>query len=329
MKLQKKRNRKRVFQLAGAGVVLLFIGIQFTGKPIDNLPGKTTTALPKEVHKILERSCFNCHSNTANLSWYDKVAPVSWLVKEDVLRARAAMNISQWNDLPPGALKGKLWAVLNMVKAGKMPLPHYLAVHPEAKITEADIQTIELYVRGLNTGVIVKDTLRKESADKEFDIWRDLQQKTDTSAISPNGVVYRDDFKHWEVMSMTTLYDNTIRVNYGNAITIKALKEKQINPFPDGAIVAKAVWEQVEGKHGEILPGKFVNVQIMEKNARKYTNTEGWGFAKFSTLELTPYGETADFAKTSCIGCHRLRAKETGYLFNIPLETKPETKTAP
>lgn len=329
MNSQKKKNQKKILQFTTIVVLSLFIGIQFMGKDIENIKGEPVTGLPEPVHEVLERSCFNCHSSASDLAWIDKVAPVSWVVNSDIRKARAAMNISQWKDLSPAALKGQLWAVLNMIKSRKMPLKHYLIAHPEAEITQADIQTIETYVRSLDQKNIFKDTLSKKNANKEFDVWKSIQEKVTKQAVSPNGVIYREDFKSWKVMGITTLYDNTMRVTYANAIAVKALKEKKINPFPDGAIVAKAVWEQVKGKYGEIVPGKFVNVQIMEKDVQKYKNTEGWGFAKFSSLKLEPFGETADFAATSCISCHRLRAKKSGYLFNIPLETKQPIKTTP
>ena len=56
----------------------------------------------------------------------------------------------------------------------------------------------------------------------------------------------------------------------------------------------------------------------MVMDHKKYGDTEGWGFAKFSTSELTPYGKDASFGSVSCISCHRQLAKQTGYLFNVP-----------
>ena len=61
----------------------------------------------------------------------------------------------------------------------------------------------------------------------------------------------------------------------------------------------------------------------MVKDAARYSDTEGWGFAKFNGEALTPTGKTASFAVTSCISCHRQLAEETGFLFNVPLKLNP------
>lgn len=332
----KLRSRKKIVWAIVLGILSVFVFLQIIDKPIENKPLTNQTQIPQEVNAIFERACYNCHSNETNFSWYDKVAPVSWLVKKDVDHARSVMNFSNWNNLPPEQLKGNLWAVFNMIKSGEMPLHHYIAIHPEAKITDSEIAAIGGYVNSLSTEYVVMDTLRKEAADKEFELWKVIQHSNnnekrkrlhvpaDTVQLSPNGVEYTADYKNWKVLSLNTLYDNSMRVTYGNDIAVKAVEEENINPFPDGAIVVKAVWEQVQNNFGEIRPGKFVNVQFMVKDANKYPDTEGWGFAKFSTSKLTPYGDTPSFGVTSCISCHRLRAKENGYLFNIPLKIDPK-----
>ncbi len=122
---------------------------------------------------------------------------------------------------------------------------------------------------------------------------------------------------------MSTLYDKSMRVIYGNDIAVKAIGDEQFQPWPDGAVVVKAVWEQIENQYGEVRPGKFINAQFMVKDAAKYKDTEGWGFAKFNGDNLTPTGKNAQFAVTSCISCHRQLAKPTGFLFNVPLALNP------
>ena len=100
-----------------------------------------------------------------------------------------------------------------------------------------------------------KDTHRKKTSEEEFKLWRKVDRLMDSVPLSPNGIKYSDDFKNWKVLSLNMLYGETMRVTYGNEIALKAIKDEQFNPFPDGAVVAKAVWEQVENKYGEITPG--------------------------------------------------------------------------
>ena len=52
-----------------------------------------------------------------------KLLRASWLVGKDIARAREVLNFSQWDSLVPEVKKVKLWAMLNMIKAGKCPFP--------------------------------------------------------------------------------------------------------------------------------------------------------------------------------------------------------------
>lgn len=77
--------------------------------------------------------------------------------------------------------------------------------------------------------------------------------------------------------------------------------------------------------NGEIRTGDFINAQFMVKDAKKYKDTEGWGFAKFSGNNLIPTGTSPLFAQQSCISCHRQLAEKTGYLFNVPMKVNDST----
>lgn len=313
--VNKKRSPISMVFLALLGV---FGGLQLFNQPLERKPVTRKIEAPKEVISILENSCFNCHSNQQNLSWYDKIAPVSWAVNKDVKRAREVLNFSEWEKLSPAEHKGKMYAILNMMQSGKMPLHEYTLLHPSARITEKDIETIKKYTLSLSGA-----TIPANSKDTNHE-----PQKTITSGdktpVSPNGVQYTDDFKNWKVISMSTLFDNSIRVIYGNDIAVKAIETENFHPWPDGSIVVKSVWKQKEFSNGEIRAGEFINAQFMVKDSKKYTDTEGWGFAKFSGPDLHPTGKSESFAKESCIACHRQLAEKTGYLFDVPMKVNTQ-----
>ncbi|UYQ91724.1 heme-binding domain-containing protein [Chitinophaga horti] len=292
------------------GLAIAFFALQFTATPLPQKPITGDIVAPAEVTAIFQRACYDCHSNTQELPWFNRVAPVSWQVNKDVERAREVLNFSEWNKLSEKEQVGKLWGILNMVKSGAMPLSRYTLLHPGAKVNAAEVETIKNYVLSITHQPPADTTAYSKPASP-------------SAPVSPNGIVYSDEFKSWKVISATTLYDHSMRVVYGNDIAVKAIREENFHPWPDGAIVVKAVWEQLEAPDGETRPGKFINAQFMVKDAGKYPDTEGWGFAKFSGPKLTPTGKTAQFAVQSCISCHRQLAKETGYLFNVPLKVNP------
>ena len=72
-----KKKRIVIVFLVISGV---FGALQFLNASLEKKPVTRPVEAPQEVIAVLENSCFNCHSNQQNLSWFDKIAPVSWLV---------------------------------------------------------------------------------------------------------------------------------------------------------------------------------------------------------------------------------------------------------
>jgi hypothetical protein len=316
---------KHVKQIRLLPIVLLciltaFIALQFFNTPIEPRPVTGPMRnVPKKVAQILERSCYDCHSNAQHLTFLDKLAPISWIVNKDIRRAREVMNFSEWDKLSDAEQKGKFYAIFNMVRAEKMPLPSYAMTHPGAKLSANEIEIIKQFALSLSK----KDhSIQAHTTITAVEAGRNLETSTTATQavvpVSPNGIEYNADFKNWKVIGMSTLIDNSIRVIYGNDIAVKAIQEENFHPWPNGSAVAKAVFKQTKKANGEIVPGDFVNMQYMVKDGKQYTETEGWGFAKFNGQELKPTGKTALFAKQSCISCHRQLAESTGYLFNVP-----------
>lgn len=313
------KKKKSPIAIVFLVILGIFGGLQIFNQPLE---GKATTKqieAPREVISILENSCFNCHSNQQNLSWYDKIAPISWAVNKDVKRAREVLNFSEY-DVSPAEHKGNMYAILNMMQSGKMPLHNYTLLHPSAKITQQNIDVIKKYTLSLASA----NPAKKEEKIIHQNIKISENNTPSKFPVSPNGVKYTDDYKNWKVISMSTLFDNSVRVIYGNDIAVKAIETENFHPWPDGSMVVKSVWKQEKLADGEIRAGEFVNAQFMVKDSKKYTDTEGWGFAKFSGPDLHPTGKTADFARESCIACHRQLAEKTGYLFDVPMKVNTE-----
>ena len=95
-----------------------------------------------DVAAIVERSCYNCHSNTTEWPWYSGIAPISWFVANDVNGARAHMNLSQWNTLSAAKAKQKLMNACEEVQSGDMPPWDYLMMHKAAKLSDQDIKPL-------------------------------------------------------------------------------------------------------------------------------------------------------------------------------------------
>lgn len=295
--------------------ILLFVGagLQLTSPRLHNPPVTSEIVLPDDVKAILQRACFDCHSNSSTPAWYDHIAPASFLVASDIEEARKRFNFSEWDKNPPAVRELLLWEMVNTIEQQKMPLPLYKWAHPEAAVTASELTVLKNYVNTL-PGRHKTDTAEIIQAMSEGN----GHVPRANNPVSANGIVYSDEYRNWEVISTTDKYDGgSMRVVYGNDIMVKAIREQQL-PFPDGARIVKVVWgKQQEDTAGNVLPGNFQNVQVMIKDSKKYASTEGWGFAKFDGLALKPYGKRADFAIT-CINCHRQLVPENDFVFNIP-----------
>jgi cytochrome P460 len=96
-----------------------------------------------------------------------------------------------------------------------------------------------------------------------------------------DGFPFDPDFENWKLISTTDRGDNnTFRFILGNDVAIKAAQSGNISLWPDGTRFAKIAWQQQLGPDGLVHPGKFVQVELMLKDAHRYKNTEGWGWGR-------------------------------------------------
>jgi hypothetical protein len=105
-------------------------------------PLLASASVDPKVLSLLERSCGDCHSERTVYPWYSYVAPVSWLVQSDVASGRRHLNLSRWNDYPLVRRQRSLSEIANQVKDGDMPLPYYTLIHPNARLSAADVDAI-------------------------------------------------------------------------------------------------------------------------------------------------------------------------------------------
>jgi hypothetical protein len=99
---------------------------------------------PESVRNVLAQACGNCHSQNTRWPWYSQVAPFSWLIEDDVKRAREHLNLSRWNTLDAVEQRSLLIAIATVVENREMPLHKYLMFHGEARLSPEDsFQVIE------------------------------------------------------------------------------------------------------------------------------------------------------------------------------------------
>ena len=100
-----------------------------------------------ETVQIMERSCQNCHSEKTDWPWYSYVAPVSWLVENDVHKARSHMNLSGWDQYSLEEKQDRLAEMAAAVRSRQMPPPRYTVVHRSAKLSQPELDRIYEWAR--------------------------------------------------------------------------------------------------------------------------------------------------------------------------------------
>jgi hypothetical protein len=139
---------------------------------------------------------------------------------------------------------------------------------------------------------------------------------------APNGIEFPADYKDWKVISSTNRMDNgTLREVLGNDVAVKAVQDGEINPWPDGTMLAKVAWVQLADGDGSIRAGRFKQVEFMIKDRQKYAATKGWGWARWLGTDLKPYGTSAAFTD-SCVSCH-LPLRDNDFVFTLPVKGEP------
>ncbi|MGA2744070.1 MAG: cytochrome P460 family protein [Candidatus Sulfotelmatobacter sp.] len=299
--------------IAGAVIVA---ALQLVRPSIPAKPATAELQAPPEIKHILEKDCYSCHSDERRLAWFDQIVPAYWLVRHDILTAREHLNFSTLGNKPAAAQKATLYEAVNMIQLGAMPLPSFLKLHPDAKVTPEELETLKAYLAPWTPAPSL-------SPNAPASIPASVSLVPASLATVPpefNGFPFDPNFETWKLISTTDRGDNhTFRFILGNEIAVKAAQSGNIRPWPDGTEFAKIAWQQELSPDGLLRPGQFVQVELMLKDAKRYQDTEGWGWGRWRGLDLKPYGTDARFVN-ECTGCHR-PVRGNDYVYTLPITT--------
>ncbi len=130
-------------------IFLIFLGC-FVAASLATAPPPSKPAGPilqgaqidANVLAIFQRSCQDCHSALTHYPWYSYVVPVSLLIGSDVTRGREHLDLSRSAEYSVVRKERSLSEIANQVKDRDMPLPEYLFIHRNARLSDADVNAI-------------------------------------------------------------------------------------------------------------------------------------------------------------------------------------------
>lgn len=130
-------------------MVCLTVVMQFM-KVVNNPPVTEEISAPVEVKAILQKSCFDCHSNKTRITWLQKLPVAAWMVQSDVKGARSVLNFTEWNTYTPMEQDGLIYLAVNAAVTDQMPPADFLWIHPDTKLTKADKAILSKWLQSLS-----------------------------------------------------------------------------------------------------------------------------------------------------------------------------------
>lgn len=117
-------------------------------------------SIPIPLQIVLERSCYDCHSNYTRIPWYGSVFPVNFLLRYHVEEGREHLNFSDWDELDPTEKANKAFDVLEVVQDGTMPPVSYQIVHWDSILDTEEVMSLQEWYENL-------EKMTKKSKEKQ------------------------------------------------------------------------------------------------------------------------------------------------------------------
>src|SRR5690242_97141 len=142
------------------------------------------------------------------------------------------------------------------------------------------------------------------------------------SLKSPSGIAFSDfkGYEDWAVVSSART-DEVLKVIVANPAMIEAFRAGvpgNGQPFPDGAKVAKLQWKpkkSTEAPFAVDVPDVFTQAFVMEKDAKRFPESGGWGYALFN-YDAASDKFTADPSPADCGHACHVAVKAKDHIFH-------------
>ncbi|MCB0283930.1 MAG: heme-binding domain-containing protein [Calditrichaeota bacterium] len=135
------------------GVVAVLILIQLVPVDRDNPESDPANEISAnaDVKQILNKACYDCHSNQTKWPAYSYIAPVSWVITNHVKDGRKHLNFSEWASYSEKRKNKKLEEIVEETAEGEMPLTSYVLGHPAAKLSSHEFDQLKQWANSMKT----------------------------------------------------------------------------------------------------------------------------------------------------------------------------------
>lgn len=91
----------------------------------------------------------DCHSNATIYPWYANVVPVNYFLDNHIKEGREHLNFSEWKSYPLEDQKHASKEIVEVVEEKEMPMLFYWLIHWNAKLTDAERETLVAYFKAI------------------------------------------------------------------------------------------------------------------------------------------------------------------------------------
>ncbi|OOQ61987.1 heme-binding domain-containing protein [Mucilaginibacter pedocola] len=154
---------KRPLKISFIALLALFIIIQFIPRGHNEGIARggndisKATIFPADVNIILQRSCYDCHSNHTEYPWYSKIQPVRYILDDHIRNGKKELNFTEFASYTKRRQRSRLRAIRQSLSEGSMPLSSYILIHRNAILSEKEKQRLQQWAKTAGDSLSLKN----------------------------------------------------------------------------------------------------------------------------------------------------------------------------
>jgi hypothetical protein len=132
---------KKILKTIGWLLLIALVVIQFFRPAKNNQEGiaanhiSTKFAIPADVKTILDKACYDCHSNNSRYPWYFNIQPIGMWMNDHIEEGKRELNFSEYTNKRLRYQYHKMEEVVEVLDEGAMPIDSYTWTHKESILT--------------------------------------------------------------------------------------------------------------------------------------------------------------------------------------------------
>lgn len=146
----------KAYRKIGLLLLIIFIVIQFIqpkknrGEAVGANDISKVHSMPEELHQMLQKKCYDCHSNNTSYPWYFHIQPIGWWLAAHVHEGKEELNFSEFKTYKAERAEHKLEELGEVVEDRSMPLKAYTLFHEGTEVTDDEARAIKTWLASLH-----------------------------------------------------------------------------------------------------------------------------------------------------------------------------------